>query len=216
MTRHRKEPETVQMARARFMYLGGRLALDFVNTVYSPRGADEALQDWEGLVAFLSGARMVTPDRAADLASWKQLAPQALPTVMDQVFRLRAAMRIAFESRIAGAAISEATVESINEILRITEGHDELVWEGGDWELRFQAREERIEWLLAAIARSAAELITEGPDAPLRRCSNPDCMLLFYDTSRTRRRRWCSMSVCGNRSKVAMFARRHSRRKRSG
>lgn len=198
------------------MYLGGRLALDFVNTVYSPRGADEALRDWEGLVEFLSGARMVTPDRAADLASWKQSAPQALPTVMDQVFRLRAALRVAFESRIAGAAISEATVEPINEILRITEGHDELVWEGGDWELKFQAREERIEWLLAAIARSAAELITEGPDAPLRKCSNPDCMLLFYDTSRTRRRRWCSMSVCGNRSKVAMFARRHSRRKRSG
>jgi predicted RNA-binding Zn ribbon-like protein len=187
-----------------------------VNTVYSLRGADGALHDWEGLVEFLSGARMVTPDRAADLASWKQSAPQALPTVMDQVFRLRAAMRVAFESRIAGAAISEATVEPINEILRITEGHDELVWEGGDWELKFQAREERIEWLLAAIARSAAELITEGPDAPLRKCSNPDCLLLFYDTSRTRRRRWCSMSVCGNRSKVAMFARRHSRRKRSG
>lgn len=215
MSRERKEAAAPQVSRPRFVYLGGRLALDFVNTVYSPRGADGALHDWDGLVEFLSGARVVTPERAADLLSWKQSAPQALPALMDQVFRLRAAARLAFESRVARAKISEATVEPINEILRITEGHDELVWEGGDWELEFRAREERIEWLLAAIARSAAELIAEGSDAPLRKCSNPACALLFYDTSRTRRRRWCAMSVCGNRNKVATFARRHSRRKRS-
>ncbi len=215
MNKQKKESEPAQVAHRRFVYLGGRLALDFVNTVYSSLGADGALGNWEGLVEFLSGARVITPDRAADLLSWKQSAPQALPALMNKVFRLRAAIRLAFESRVARAAISEATVEPINEILRITEGHDELVWEGGDWDLKFRAREERIEWLLAAIARSAAELIAEGPDAPLRKCSNPGCALLFYDTSRTRRRRWCSMSVCGNRSKVAAFARRHSRRRRS-
>ncbi len=209
-----KSRET-QAAPLRFVHLGGRLALDFVNTVYSPRGADGVLRDWEGLVEFLSGAQVITPDRAADLLAWRQSAPQALPALMDRAFRLRAAIRLAFESRVARAAISEGAVEPINEILRITEGHDELVWEGGDWDLKFRAREERIEWLLAAIARSAAEIIAEGPDASLRKCSNPGCVLLFYDTSRTRRRRWCSMSVCGNRSKAATFARRRSRRKRS-
>jgi predicted RNA-binding Zn ribbon-like protein len=103
----------------------------------------------------------------------------------------------------------------VNEILRITEGHDELVFREGAWSLEFVAREGGLEWLLAAIARSAAELLVEGPAAPIRRCANPSCGLFFYDDSRTHRRRWCSMAACGNRHKVASFVRRHSSRRRS-
>jgi predicted RNA-binding Zn ribbon-like protein len=101
-------------------------------------------------------------------------------------------------------------VEPVNEILRITEGHDELVREGEIWRLQFTARESGLEWLLAAIARSAADLLVEGADAPIRRCANPSCRLFFYDHSRTHRRRWCSMARCGNRHKVASFMKRHS------
>jgi len=197
----------------RFLYLGGRLAVDFVNTVYSPLGPDAALHDWEGLVEFLAEADVISPERTADLLAWKKSAPQALPALVEKALRLRRAIRSALEARIARISLGEAVVEPINDVLRITEGHDELVWEEGDWKLKFHAREEAIEWLLAAIARSAAEIIAEGADAPLRKCANPSCGLLFYDTSRTGRRRWCMMNVCGNRNKVAVFARRHSRRR---
>jgi predicted RNA-binding Zn ribbon-like protein len=101
-------------------------------------------------------------------------------------------------------------VEPINDVLRVTEGHDEILQQKGKWGLEFVAREGGLDWLLAAIARSAAELIAEGPSPCLRICCNPECGLFFYDTSRTRRRRWCSMSRCGNRHKVRAFSRRHS------
>ncbi len=39
--------------------------------------------------------------------------------------------------------------------------------------------------------------------ASVRRCGNPACTLLFLDTSKSGRRRWCSMQTCGNRAKVA-------------
>jgi len=39
----------------------------------------------------------------------------------------------------------------------------------------------------------------------VRRCANPECGWLFLDDSRAGKRRWCSMSACGNRAK----ARRH-------
>jgi predicted RNA-binding Zn ribbon-like protein len=100
--------------------------------------------------------------------------------------------------------------EPVNQILRITEGHDELITDGDSWRMEFQAREGGLDWLLAAIARSAAEIIVEGPRARLRTCANPVCGLFFSDDSRTRRRRWCSMAICGNRHKVASFARRHT------
>src|SRR5579884_3944060 len=72
---------------------------------------------------------------------------------------------------------------------------------------------EWVEPINAALARSAAEILAEESAARLRICANPSCSLFFYDDSRTRRRRWCTMTLCGNRSKVAAFARRqHGRR----
>ncbi|MFJ3787630.1 CGNR zinc finger domain-containing protein [Kitasatospora sp. NPDC090091] len=63
--------------------------------------------------------------------------------------------------------------------------------------------------LVSTVARDAIALLT-GPHADrVRECGAADCYLLFVDTSRPGRRRWCSMERCGNRHKVrALRARR--------
>ena len=42
----------------------------------------------------------------------------------------------------------------------------------------------------------------------LKRCPGLGCPFTFYDTSRNRTGTWCSMSVCGNRTKVRNFQER--------
>ena len=65
------------------------------------------------------------------------------------------------------------------------------------------------EELLAAIARDAVDLLTDPPArARLRRCEGEHCARVYLDTSRGRRRRWCSSEVCGNRERVARHRRR--------
>ena len=66
--------------------------------------------------------------------------------------------------------------------------------------------------MLWPVARSAADLLTSGELQAVRQCAGRACGWLFLDTSRNRTRRWCDMSVCGNRAK----ARRHHERLRSG
>ncbi|MFP8904193.1 MULTISPECIES: CGNR zinc finger domain-containing protein [Streptomyces] len=63
--------------------------------------------------------------------------------------------------------------------------------------------------LLSTVARDAVDLFG-GPYAHrVRECASDDCRLVFVDTSRPGRRRWCSMERCGNRHKVrALRARR--------
>ncbi|WP_329117308.1 CGNR zinc finger domain-containing protein [Streptomyces sp. NBC_01353] len=65
--------------------------------------------------------------------------------------------------------------------------------------------------LLSTVARDAIDLFT-GPHADrIRECGADNCALLFVDTSRPGRRRWCAMERCGNRHKVrAHRARAHS------
>src|SRR5207244_12966227 len=87
-------------------------------------------------------------------------------------------------------------IAPINEILRITEGHDELVGQDNSWKIEFVAREGGLDWLLAAVARSGAEFVAEDARARLRVCANPSCGMFFYVTSPNRCRRVFSMSVC--------------------
>ncbi|MFG2722616.1 CGNR zinc finger domain-containing protein [Streptomyces sp. NPDC048416] len=63
--------------------------------------------------------------------------------------------------------------------------------------------------LLALVARDAIDLLTDpGALALLRQCEGDSCRLLYLDTSRGRRRRWCSSEACGNRERVARHRRR--------
>ncbi|PYU74490.1 MAG: hypothetical protein DMG49_04570 [Acidobacteria bacterium] len=185
--------------------LGGRLSVDFVNATLS-----NAELSWESLVHFLESTSVVSVERGAQLLTLPQSDPQAAEVLLLKARRLGATLRKVFAAMLRKQKMAGERVEPVNEILRITEGHDELVAKNGVWKIEFVAREVGLDWLLAAVARSGAETIAEGPNARLRLCANPHCGLLFYDNSRTRRRRWCSMAVCGNRSKVAAFARKHA------
>jgi predicted RNA-binding Zn ribbon-like protein len=63
--------------------------------------------------------------------------------------------------------------------------------------------------VLATIARDAIDMLTRTPAARIKLCADPTCRGLFVDISRPGKRRWCSMSLCGNRAKSKTFARRH-------
>lgn len=193
------------MSAPELKFVGGRLALDFVNSI-----PPEVELSWEQLIAFLGSAQIVTPERGGELLTLIRSDPQSAEALLRKAQRLGSALRTALDTLLRRQKLLREWIEPINEILRITEGHDELVSADHHWSIEFMARENGLEWLLAAVARSAAEIIAEGPQARLRLCANPRCGLFFYDTSRTHRRRWCSMMVCGNRHKVAAFTRRHA------
>jgi predicted RNA-binding Zn ribbon-like protein len=189
--------------------LGGRLAIDFANAPSYPAAAFRELS-WEELVLFLEASRIVSHERGAALLALSQTDPQTANGLLVRAARLRDALRKIFGAMVRKERVVREWASPINEILRITEGHDELVQEEGTWKLEFIAREGGLDWLLAAIARSAAEIVVESAKSRLRKCANPGCELFFCDNSRTHQRRWCSMAVCGNRHKVASFARRRA------
>jgi len=61
--------------------------------------------------------------------------------------------------------------------------------------------------LIAITASMAADTWSR-----LKICANDACQRAFYDASRNRSGRWCSMAVCGNRMKGRNYRRRHSDR----
>jgi predicted RNA-binding Zn ribbon-like protein len=70
-----------------------------------------------------------------------------------------------------------------------------------------------------ALARLAAAVVMahwDGSWERLKVCPADDCLWAFYDTSKNRSRTWCSMRVCGNRTKTRTYRSRHRAQTGSG
>lgn len=192
-----------------FPFIGGDLALDFVNTVVVDDGVEVDLASTPGaLAAWVAasglGAEFGRPDGIA-------------PTVHAVAIELRRALRDGFGALAAGEDVPEPTLASMNAVLRAGPGTELHRDASGGLGLRpwvdLTADAGALPWLLA----DAGARVMIGDRARLvRRCANHDtCVLMFLDTSRSHTRRWCSMDLCGNRSKVAAHAAR-GRRPRAG
>lgn len=69
-----------------------------------------------------------------------------------------------------------------------------------------------VEAAFATIARDAIELLTGPLSGRIRECAAPDCALLFVDSSRPGRRRWCAGEACGNRTRTKAYRQRRKER----
>jgi predicted RNA-binding Zn ribbon-like protein len=65
--------------------------------------------------------------------------------------------------------------------------------------------QQRLVWddrsLAAGLARRLAEELSILEPGRLRRCARAECGLLFYDTTRSRTRRWHAEDPCGWRER---------------
>jgi predicted RNA-binding Zn ribbon-like protein len=59
-----------------------------------------------------------------------------------------------------------------------------------------------------------ARLVCEEDFQYVKACEGDRCTLMFVDRTRGHARRWCSMSVCGNRAKQAAHRERALRARR--
>jgi predicted RNA-binding Zn ribbon-like protein len=155
-----------------------------------------------------------TLSRPSDLERWAADAAgaagsQATDNELELAVRLQAAIWSGSDALIDRRPIPEGDREFLNELAarpclvpRLLPGPTRT-WVG------FQG----VASLLSFVARDAIYVLGGPPAARLKRCEGSRCSLVFVDTSRSGRRRWCSMDRCGNRSKVAAHRRRRKEEK---
>jgi predicted RNA-binding Zn ribbon-like protein len=192
-----------------FYFIGERLCLDFVNTEAAEEGtAVDLLADFDDFVAWCGRAEMIAAAQGKELLRrWS--GTREPDRTFKQAVDVRAALRAMMERLADGRHnVTAATLALINDILRTRAGHLELARKGDGYDMRFRQRFEEPADLLVPIAESAADLLSHGDLTLVKKCQNARCILFFYDTTKNHARRWCSMSACGNRAKVAAHYRR--------
>jgi predicted RNA-binding Zn ribbon-like protein len=200
------------VAQGRFLLYTGELALDFANTVGGPSGRADLALDYADLVAWSVEAGTLRDSRARELLREASRRPQEADEVYAAALALQGALYRTF-SAIATAREPESTdLETIRSALADALGHARLrrsdhrfSW---DW---LTASKGELEQLLWPVALSAAELLTSDRMNLVKECASERCTDLFLDVSRNRSRRWCDMSVCGNRAKARRYYERTER-----
>ncbi len=178
-----------------FPFLGNALWVDFLNTQPALRGggtdelinSPEAFSRWAVAAGEFGLDDLFTPDQGE----------------MEEALRFRAVLREGAGSLLAGAAPSKNTVAAVNEKLACSPVVSLLVEKNVGWDLvhRFVAGPATA--LLGRIAADFTRTLLSGQSDRLGRCEHPGCVMLFIDTSKNGKRRWCSMETCGNREKAA-------------
>jgi predicted RNA-binding Zn ribbon-like protein len=121
---------------------------------------------------------------------------------------LREEIRQLVEDRKAGFPLD---LTPLNKFLAEARSHMVLKYDKNSSPELLRVWEHRTpEQALAPVAEAAAELLSKGDFELIRRCESESCVLWFYDRTKSHRRRWCSMTSCGNRHKVAAFRSRRS------
>ncbi|MFI1973075.1 hypothetical protein BLA24_19460 [Streptomyces cinnamoneus] len=179
----------------------GRLCLDLVATVGRRLSEEpvERLDVPDRLRAWLLGAGVVPPGTPLDAVDAAWLA--RFHAVRDLLHRV-------VHAEVDGRA-ADSDLERVNALAATAPPALRAVRAADGSLVRAVGEAPDCGALLGRIARDAVELLTDATAREqLRRCEGEACSLLYLDTSRGRRRRWCSSEVCGNRERVARHRRR--------
>ena len=182
----------------KFQLIGDHPALDFLNTV-----------------PLVDGALVDTLASDDDVVDWLRLSGWPLESdahamkagaLISAARELRDVIRMLVERREAGKRLDP---EPLNAFLLEARSYTKLLQKkDGSLQLRPKWKQRTAQEILAPLAQSAAELIAEGDFNLIRRCESEQCVLWFYDRTKSHHRRWCSMANCGNRHKVAAYRQR--------
>lgn len=188
-------------ARIEPLFVADQLALDFLNTSLRLKGEE---------------CELLASDR--DVRRWLELAGlteerERLPSyesgaLLSSAITLRQILSDLVLRRKAGKHIDPT---GLNAYLARGRQDVQLVSErGGGLRVINVFGRATPEQLLTPVALSGAELLATGDFALVRKCGSEECVLQFYDRTKSHRRRWCSMATCGNRHKVETFRRRQA------
>ena len=178
------------------LFLADHPVLDLLNTIAAPTGTPiDVLQSDEDVLYWL--------DKMG-------LAPAQMPalkngSLLRETRELREIIRPLLLGRKAGKRINPA---ALNDFLAEAPSYLRLAVRGPSMQVERERTMRTPGQVLAPLAEAAAEFLATADFDLVRPCEGKDCILWFYDRTKSHRRRWCIMQVCGNRHKVEAFRER--------
>jgi predicted RNA-binding Zn ribbon-like protein len=173
---------------------------------------EERFGSYSDVVGWAWRASVLNAEEASRLGRLATRNPTGALAVWERAVRLRGALQALYTAIAGGKRVRGVWLDALNQELASAMSRSQVVPTDSGFTWVWAHGGKALDSMLWPVARSAADLLTEGPLSTIRVCEGRGCGWLFLDTSRNRTRRWCDMKICGNRAK----ARRHHERAKAG
>jgi predicted RNA-binding Zn ribbon-like protein len=186
-------------ARAATQFFGGRVCLDFANTMdwRTSEAPQELIPDYAAFLSWSNARGTLASKTVARLRVLGARKPTAAEAIMREARALRGEIWEAADALCRGKSVRLAP---FNRLLAALPAQPGLIRDGAGYvhDLRGAAPEEPL-W---PVLWSLTALLSSKDAARLGCCQAQGCGWFFVDESPNHTRAWCSSEVCGNRERA--------------
>ncbi len=176
-----------------FYFVGNNLAIDFVNTqVKNGESLIELFNEYDDILLWASQAGITL-----------ESTPSSFD--MNKIYHFRSQLSSLITSFMQEEALDPKCISELNRYLAYAPLQQQLNCNNGILSSSPLHQQLSLVMLLGKIAHELTLLLVSEKKVSIKKCSNTKCVLIFVDTSRTKKRRWCNMDLCGNRAKATTF-----------
>ena len=201
-------------ARAATQFFGGRVCLDFANTMdwRTSDAPQELIPDYAALLSWSKARRTLAAAAIAKLHMRGAQKAAAAVAVMQQAYALRSEIWKAAEALRRG---DHARLEALNRSLAAVPAQPGLMRDGAGYVHDLPG--ETLAEVLWPVLWSLTALLASDDAGRLGCCQAQGCGWFFVDESPNHSRLWCSSEVCGNRERARRaYAKRRPKAVRKG
>jgi predicted RNA-binding Zn ribbon-like protein len=154
----------------------------------------DELENGQGLAAWMATRGLIKPGTAIS------------SSLFDTTIQLRSGVRALIECDPAERLKNMDVWRLLNKSLRLFPVVVQATQSG---EMEFQSVRDDALRGLAIIVAELYNASKNGSLDRLKMCAAEECQRVFFDRSKPGSRRWCSSTLCGNRTKTRTYRKRH-------
>ena len=176
---------------------------DFLNTLDTEDGfPHETLPTLDDALSWFADRGLVHVEGADRARREAAEHPDAADRDIERVHTVRGALREVADAVVEHRVPRGHALSEVNRALHARQVI-ELVSASDGVHVDHRHVGDPVDDALARLSDALVRELTAGEPERIRVCASDTCNWVFYDASRTSRRRWCDMATCGNRAKQA-------------
>lgn len=188
--------------------LGGAAWINLVNTTYvSNKQVVDIFHDPSRTFQWLKENNLLRESDALALENEELLVP-----LIDELHLLRHLCKVILSDLKQHGKLSLNTIDQLKRLVQQVKVSLTIVHKHEKLKLVSEGITTR-DHVLYNIVYSIIHTLDNISIDRIRECEHQECILYFVDTSKSGKRRWCSMELCGNRQKAAEFYARKKNKK---
>ncbi len=193
--------------------LGGKLCIDYANSFdnVAPGERLDFITSYAWLLRWCRHVGLTDEHDALALDELARADPDAASRVYERAIELRAALRGVLHAVAEQRPAPPDALQAVQAEYRRALDAITLTPNGNRYQWDAHSTYPRLDQILWPITLSALDLLMRDDLRRVKLCASHGCGWLFYDQSKNRSRRWCSMEGCGSEEKL----RRHYRKRKA-